>query len=284
MANDIQTVANDLTENVLAKVNEMEKRGKIAFPPHYSYANALKAAQLVLLETKKDNKPVLEVCSKGSIVNALLGMVTKGLNIQKGQCYFIPYGNQLTLSVSYMGKIAMAKRIGWIKDVKAYPLYKGDTFETVFDPETGTLKVKEYAPKFENIDENKLIGAFAMVIGKDGVLHTEVMNMTQIRKAWEQGAAKGNSGAHKNFGEEMAKKTVINRAIKLFINTSDDSNLDLDDDMPESTYIDAEVREVDEDVNEAANSELIDLPEETGTLSEPKEENKPQKPEIDPGF
>ena len=40
-----------------------------------------------------------------------------------------------------------------------------------------------------------------------------------------QGATKGGSPAHKNFGDEMAKKTVIGRACKILIGMSDDSAL-----------------------------------------------------------
>lgn len=47
--------------------------------------------------------------------------------------------------------------------------------------------------------------------------------MAQIRAAWGQGATKGGSPAHKNFAEEMAKKTVIGRACKAIINSSDDA-------------------------------------------------------------
>lgn len=283
MANNIQLVATNITDNVIAKVGEMEKKGTVAFPRNYSYANALKSAQLVLLEQKdKNGKPVLESCSKESIVNSLLSMVTKGLNVTKNQCYFVPYGNQLQLMVSYMGKVAMIKRMNGIKDVKAYALYENDVFKTEFDALTGRLTVKEYNPSFENIDKSKIKGAFAMIIGEEGVLHTEVMNMVQIVSAWKQGAAKGNSGAHQNFGEEMAKKTVINRAVKMYINTSDDSDLDFGE-YEREEYKEAEVSEVvKEEIKENANTEVIDIePEEAKPVVEADGE---EQTEIAPSF
>ena len=51
------------------------------------------------------------------------------------------------------------------------------------------------------------------------------MNMEQIRQAWKQGATKGESPAHKNFPDQMAIKTVIGRALKIKIGSSDDSEL-----------------------------------------------------------
>jgi recombination protein RecT len=49
------------------------------------------------------------------------------------------------------------------------------------------------------------------------------MTIDQIHKAWNQGATKGGSPAHRNFPAEMCKKTVIGRACKMIINSSDDA-------------------------------------------------------------
>jgi len=49
--------------------------------------------------------------------------------------------------------------------------------------------------------------------------------MPQIRAAWQMGHGGGATKAHKNFTDQMAIKTVINRACKLYISTSDDGGL-----------------------------------------------------------
>ena len=52
------------------------------------------------------------------------------------------------------------------------------------------------------------------------------MNISQIKSAWNQGAQLKEIVEHtKNFTDEMAKKTVINRACKNFVCTSDDSDI-----------------------------------------------------------
>jgi recombination protein RecT len=62
------------------------------------------------------------------------------------------------------------------------------------------------------------------------------MTYAEIMQAWKQGATKGTSGAHTNFTQEMAKKTVINRACKQPINASNDFYLlDGDDDTEKET-------------------------------------------------
>ena len=48
------------------------------------------------------------------------------------------------------------------------------------------------------------------------------MTLDMIRSAWGQGAAKGNSGAHRNFTDQMAKKTVIARACKIALDSTAD--------------------------------------------------------------
>jgi recombination protein RecT len=72
---------------------------------------------------------------------------------------------------------------------------------------------------------NKVKGAYAIVELADGLRAVEIMSMAQIQAAWNQGSTKGTSPAHKNFPDQMAMKTVINRALKLLINSSDDSDL-----------------------------------------------------------
>ena len=88
--------------------------------------------------------------------------------------------------------------------------------------------------------------------------------MEQIKNAWNMGAAKGKSGAHQNFGEEMAKKTVINRACKRFVNTSDDSDILIEsinrtNEYREEDIIETTQAEVKEEIKENANSIPLDL-------------------------
>ena len=85
------------------------------------------------------------------------------------------------------------------------------------------MAIVKHSQKLENIDNSKIKGAYALVTLADGTTQVTIMSMQQIRAAWGQGVTKGNSPAHKNFAEEMAKKTVIGRACKAIINSSDDA-------------------------------------------------------------
>jgi recombination protein RecT len=218
--------SKEITAMVLDKIQAFTSSGELKLPADYSPENAIKSAQLMLTEQKDSSgKPVLETCTRESIANCLLDMVVQGLSPLKKQCYFIPYGNKLTLSRSYMGTIAVAQRVGGVKSINAQLIYQDDEFQIGIDPETGGKTVIMHIQELKNIDDNKIVGAYAIVILNDGKKFCEVMTMPQIEKAWQQGATKGNSPAHKNFKGEMSKKSVINRALKLFINSSSDASL-----------------------------------------------------------
>lgn len=225
MKNEIKKIEEkQITDIVFNKVVDLQARGAIDFPNNYSVGNALKSAYLILQEAKtREKKPVLQVCTQESIANTLLDMVVQGLNPTKQQCYFIPYGNQLTLSRSYLGTIALTKRLKGVKDVVAYPIYKNDKLDIGFDILTGKTKINEFKPALDHKAQD-LIGALCIVVGENEILYLEYMNMEQIRNAWNQGTMKGNSPAHKNFPDQMAIKTVINRVCKKYVNAADDSD------------------------------------------------------------
>ena len=205
----------NIGDNVLARVTELEQAGELVLPSGYTAGNALKMAWLNLQNVKDRNgRPALEVCKQASICNALLEMVIKGLSVAKKQCYFIVAGDQLTFWEDYRGKLMRAKRDTEIADVNAQVVYKGDNFQYTVD-EMGRYQLVAHETKLENINLSNILGAYAVVATKDGDKWIEVMTMEQIRKSWQQGAAKGNSGAHNNFTDQMCKKTVISRACKI---------------------------------------------------------------------
>lgn len=255
-------VAKNISEAVLAKVQTMQETGGLVLPEDYHAGNALNAAYLKFKQLEdKNHKPAEQVCTKESVALALMDMVIQGLSPAKNQCYFVVHGNQLTLMRSYMGTVAAAKRFGGVKSVHAQVVYKNDRFEFEIDPSTGTKKVTVHEQSLESIEEGTIRAAYAVVITKDDVYY-EIMTMDEIRKAWAQGAAKGGSPAHKNFPQEMAKKTVINRACKIFVNTSTDAdpladayNRTTANDYIGDEFVDTEAEELNENAFDAIMAE-----------------------------
>jgi recombination protein RecT len=265
----------DIANNVLVRVNQLQEAGGLDIPKDYSAENALKGAWLYLQSAQdKNKKPVLEVCDNTSIANALFEMVIEGLSVVKKQCYFIAYGTKLECQKSYFGNLALAKRICGIKAVKGAVIYEGDKkgFKYEVDLNSGRKKLISHAPSFDSIDNNKIAGAYAIVINEDGTSDMEIMAMKDIRIAWNQGSAKGNSPAHKNFPDQMAIKTVMNRAVKIALASSDDKHLGLEEKSSTGKLEDAQ--EVETIEIEASKPEVVEK------IQKPVEEKADKKGET----
>ena len=211
-----------LTDLVLDRVKQMQDTQDLSLPKNYNASNALNAAFLELQKVQdRNHRPALEVCSHDSIVKSLLDMTLQGLSPAKDQCYFIVYGNELQMQRSYFGTVAAVKRLDGVKKVRAEIVHEDDVF-AIGANEDMELIVKQFIPKFENQDK-PIIGAFAMIKTDEGTDFT-VMTKKEIDQSWAQTRQKNNK-VQQNFSQEMAKRTVLNRAAKMFINTSDDSDL-----------------------------------------------------------
>ncbi|MDY0104631.1 MAG: RecT family recombinase [Lentimicrobium sp.] len=281
--NKLDTVKKDISTQVLSKINEFQSTGELKMPKDYSPENALKAAYLVLSDPKTN---LLMKCTKESIANALLKMVVWGLSPLKKQCDFIAYGDKLDCSIEYTGNIALAKRYGNLKWIKAKAIFEQDDFAWNVDAETGRNNIVSHKQTLDSISEKAIKGAYAIYELKDGTRDVEIMSISQIRDAWNQGAMKGNSPAHKNFPDQMSIKTVINRACKILIRSSDDSVL-VDDDGSEADKL---KQVVDENANlntidfEDAEQVYDDEPKITHEKEDIEEEDKGTDKNATPGF
>lgn len=281
--NELSLIKKDTVDVVANRVRQLQENNQIDLPPGYSAENAMKSAWLKLQETKdKSGKPALEACTKNSIANALLDMVVQGLNPSKDQCYFIPYGQQLVCQRSYFGTLAVAKRMAGIKDVHAEVIRKGDEFE--YNIEKGRKKIEKHKQKFENMNA-EIVGAYAIAEFEDGREDTEIMTIDDIKKAWAQGKVykEGGNGTHQKFEAPMATKTVINRICKKHINSSSDDHL-FQQAFNRADEIKTE-QEVQEEIQENANQEPIDVDDyevdqDTGEVQEePQKEQEQPEPE-----
>ncbi len=285
--NELALIRKDTVDVVAAKVREFQEKGELHFPPNYSPDNAIKAAWLKLQETAdKNGKPALQACTKDSIANALLTMVVYGLTPLKDQGYFIVYGNKLVWQNSYFGNMALWKRVtGSEHDPVAMVVYADDEFE--YEIVDGEIKVAYHKQKLSNVDPGKIVAAYAILTYPDGTKKTTLMTMDEIRKAWEQGQTKGKSQAHTNFTAEMCKKTVINRACKIGIKSSDDSSLHLVKEVMKANEEQIAEAAIEAEIAENANQEFIDVdyavedasgpaPVADQPADKPKHEQKPQ--------
>jgi recombination protein RecT len=259
--NEVAIIQKDITDDVNNSLARLQDDG-LKIPTSYSASNALKSAFFKLRETKdKTGKSALDVCTRESIANTLLDMTVQGLSPAKTQCYFIVYGNQLQLNRSYFGTQAVLKRLNNVKDIWANVIYKDDIFD--HEIEGGREKLVKHETNFLNRD-NAILGAYAVVKTSEDEEILTIMTMKEISTSW--GQSKTQQAVHKKFPQEMAKRTVINRAAKAFINTSDDSDLLVEaiNNSTENEY-DNERKDVTpedearQEIKEKANSEVIDV-------------------------
>lgn len=253
----IKKFEEETKDKVMMKIEAQIEAGDLLIPGNFAWKNSVQSAWLHLLEVVDSNKrPALEVCTPASVATSFLDMIQQGLSVTKKQGYFVVYGDKLKFDPSYFGTITVAKRDSNLKEVNAVPIYKKDTFNYEIDSTTGRKRVVEHIQKLENINQNELVGSYAVLTFNDGTTDTEIMTMEQIRTSWGMGGSKGNSPAHNKFPERMAGKTVINRALNILNASADDSSLMLDEDP--------QTESIKQTIKSRANSKPLQMTEDIG--------------------
>jgi len=211
-------------------IDELVRGGKLQIPPDYAVGNALRSAwyQIKLMKDHT-NRPITQVCSESSITRALFTMSILGLNPAKTQCYFIAYGNELKCQPSYLGNIAIAKRVNpEIVDIFAEVVHEGDEFE--YEIRIGKKIIVRHIQKPENL-KNPIQCVYAYAYDEsEKQIYAEIMTFDEIKTSWKKSKVEpvNKDGSlkpgtpHSDFTTEMAKRTVINRLCKHIISTSND--------------------------------------------------------------
>lgn len=238
----------NIAKSVNSQFQKLIDEQHFEVPADYNVMNALQAAVLKIGGDKN-----LSSANPDSIKKALFDMIVQGLSVSKDQLYFIKYGDNLQMQRSYFGTQTALKRLKSIKDLIAYVVHEDDEFEIGFNDETGLLEVTKHNTSLPNLDK-PIIAAYAMIIKSDGTKQYEVMTKKQIDNSWSQ--TKSNGAVQKKFPEEMAKRTVINRAAKNIINTDsgDDQLTDAINNTTKNEFNDDPV-----DVTNSVNNKAAEL-------------------------
>lgn len=210
-------------------VKELAKHEK-ALPPGFNRDRFTLNCITVITDMLKDNgkKKQLQNIDPVSIPICLAKGAYLGLDFFNGECYAIPYDGQMQFQTDYKGEIKLCKR--WsknpIKDIYAKVVREGDFFLEEVD--SGEQKVQFRPEPFSN---KPMIGAFAIVVFKDGSMMYDTMSTEDIENIRNIYSKAKNSPAWKNSPGEMYKKTVIRRLCKLI-------DLDFDNKEQQKAYID----------------------------------------------
>lgn len=217
----LKRMSEETVGQVLSRVNAMQESGELVMPNGYNAGNALKSAWLYLqgIENGRGIKAI-DTCTKESICDCLLQMCVNG-EYPMRHFYLIPYGNKLTFQERYLGKLMRTKRDTDVVSVNAQCVYENDKFVFTVD-DLGRYQLVTHETSLDNIDIKKIKAAYAIVKYKDGDKRMVVMTYEQIMRSWEQSPTGGKSKAHTNFSDEMCKRTVINRACKMDVDSAPD--------------------------------------------------------------
>ena len=166
--------------------------------------------------TAVTKSPTLGRCTPGSFMGALLTAAQLGLepNTPLGQAYLIPYKNKGVLEcqfqLGYRGLIELAHRSGELRSIEAHIVYENDEFEY----ELGLEPKLKHVPAMKN--KGKIAWVYAVYKLNSGGFGFEVMSKEDIEehKGKYSKAAQRGFSPWKNSWEEMAKKTVIKKALK----------------------------------------------------------------------
>ncbi len=153
--------------------------------------------------------PALAKCSPASIITSILQLSRYDLAINSNnEAWLIPYGDTCTIQLGYAGLVALAYRSGMVKSIITRVVYDGDLFEY----EMGSNEYIKHRGGENQGDQSKVTHAYCIITLASGVQVHEVMNKKQIDRVRAKGAA--NSPAWSKDYDEMARKTVLKRALK----------------------------------------------------------------------
>lgn len=164
-----------------------------------------------MMKDKKKREKLSEIVPE-TIPVCLAQGAYLGLDFFNGECYAIPYGGSMQFQTDYKGEIKLCKRYSKnpIRDIFAKVVREGDFFEE--EVENGTQKVS-YKPV--SFSDKPMLGAFAIVVYKDGSMMYDTMSKADIEKVRNTYSKAKDSQAWTESTGEMYKKTVLRRLCKL---------------------------------------------------------------------
>ena len=221
----IEKSAVKLAQDTSDWINKNIRDNKITVPEGYNVSNEITMALMMIAQTNdKDGRPALESCSRESIMTQLRLMAQNGLSMAQKQCYPIVRKPKLCIDISYFGTISIIKRLMPGYDVRANVIYKDDTYDYIWNEETQCYQVTNIRSSIENRDK-PIVGAYGTIFEKatGKVIFSEVMSWKEILTSWSH--AKTDK-VQKEFPQEMAKRTLIQRMCKLFLNTEKMSSVE----------------------------------------------------------
>jgi recombination protein RecT len=222
--------------------------------------NKRKANEIIagFLYTVNKNREILN-CTQISILISLNQCAQYGLVAgAKQECALIPYGKELTFQPMVNGIIKTAYDSGFVTHIDCEIVHENDFFEYTQGTKTElTFKKNIFA------DRGRIHGGYCVVTLKDSQKIIEVMALAEIEKIQIRAKNKTIWGNH---WSEMARKTVIKRALKRVVKSQEFAELiELDNKLERPDYFEQtreKLDEINQKLNEVEPTEVIETAQE----------------------
>lgn len=167
----------------------------------------------IVLSTLSSN-PKLAQCTPNSFLASMMTAAQLGVepNTPLGQAYLIPYRNHGTMEcqfqIGYKGLIDLAYRSGEVTLVQAHEVCENDDFTYSF----GLNPDLHHIPATG--ERGEVTHYYAVWKGKNGGFGFEVMSREDVEKHGKRFSKSYNNSPWQTNFDEMAKKTVLKKALK----------------------------------------------------------------------
>lgn len=179
-----------------------------AMLPQFMKGQAQRLIRRALITLSKS--PDLEGITDEAFRRCVVEAAEMGFAIDGRLCYVVKYKNTYQLQLDYKAVVAVAKRNRTIRDLDADVVRAGDHFR---HGKYGGKNVLEHT--FDvTADRGDVVAAYCRVFLPDGSWSYEVMSRSQLDAV--QRRAPAQNGPWKTDPDEMRKKTVIRRKLKLY--------------------------------------------------------------------
>ena len=197
----------------------------LAVPKGYNVGNEVSSLIFAISQTTdKNGNSAFSVCNPNQVSNMVKDCVVQGLSITKKHVWPIIYGGKLMLQMSYYGQLAALSYMFPDLQVYANVLYEGDSYDYCTDDIAGYNYITNVHSSIEN--RNKpIIAGYGNIVDKNTGkrVYGIVMSWAEIQKNWSKSRSKDNQ-VQRDFPQEMAKRTVISRLCKMYINSGANTN------------------------------------------------------------
>jgi len=187
------------------------------------YLNADRFLRIAFTAISKN--PTLLECTTESLLSAIIQAATLGLELVLGRAHLVPFKNrqknvtEVVFIPGYQGLADLMRRSGEVADLWGEVVYTADTFKIMY----GLDRSLEHEPKFDLENRGDPVGAYFVVLHRDGTKGWTYMPISEVYKKhrdksqaykYAESSGKKDSPWHE-FPEDMIKKTVLKKHSKL---------------------------------------------------------------------